>query len=163
MNSQIRLHICAVWSVSLLSSWRNISSLAIQNVHREDSDQTAQMIWIFAGRRLIWILAEPVCPKVCFLMLRLACRVQNVAWPRWLSSVHIRLVIRPSLVRSPLDPATSFRGDWSWNIFYGHSLPSADSRKAVVSFWWKNVLKYWLTTWRTKPAQEKVCLGSTWP
>ena len=29
--------------------------------------------------------------------------------------------------------------DWSWNIFYGHSLPSADSRRAVVSFWRKNV------------------------
>ena len=27
----------------------------------------------------------------------------------------------------------------SWNIFYGHSLRSADSRKAVVSFWRKNV------------------------
>ena len=34
---------------------------------------------------------------------------------------------------------TFFRGDWSWNIFYGHSLPSADSRRAVVSFWRKNV------------------------
>ena len=28
---------------------------------------------------------------------------------------------------------------WSWNIFYDHSLPSTDSRKAVVSFWRKNV------------------------
>ena len=28
---------------------------------------------------------------------------------------------------------------WSWNIFYGHSLSSADSRRAVVSFWRKNV------------------------
>ena len=35
--------------------------------------------------------------------------------------------------------ATFFCGDWSWNIFYGHSLPSADSRRAVVSFWLKNV------------------------
>ena len=25
------------------------------------------------------------------------------------------------------------------NIFYGHSLPSADSRRAVVSLWQKNV------------------------
>ena len=35
--------------------------------------------------------------------------------------------------------ATFFCGDWSWNIFYGYSLPSTDSRRAVVSFWWKNV------------------------
>ena len=34
---------------------------------------------------------------------------------------------------------TFFRGDWSWNIFYGHSLPSSDSRRSVVSFWRKNV------------------------
>ena len=27
----------------------------------------------------------------------------------------------------------------SWNIFYGHSLPSADLKRAVVSFWQKNV------------------------
>ena len=35
--------------------------------------------------------------------------------------------------------ATFFRGDRSWNIFYGHSLSSADSRTEVVSFWRKNV------------------------
>ena len=40
---------------------------------------------------------------------------------------------------TPPRSATFFRGDWSWNIFYGHSLPSADSRRAVVSFWRKNV------------------------
>ena len=33
----------------------------------------------------------------------------------------------------------SFVDDSSWNIFYGHSLPSTDSRRAVVSFWGKNV------------------------
>ena len=30
-------------------------------------------------------------------------------------------------------------GQLSVSIFYGHSLPSADSRRAVVSFWRKNV------------------------
>ena len=35
--------------------------------------------------------------------------------------------------------ATFFSGNWSWNIFYSHSLPSTDSRKAVVGFWRKNV------------------------
>ena len=51
----------------------------------------------------------------------------------------IRLETRRSRVQSPPRSATFFRRDWSWNIFYGHSLPSADSRRAVVSFWQKNV------------------------
>ena len=40
---------------------------------------------------------------------------------------------------TPTEIGNIFHGDWSWNIFYGHSLPSADSRRAVVSFWRKNV------------------------
>ena len=51
----------------------------------------------------------------------------------------VRLEIRRSCVQPPPRSATFLRGDWSWNIFYGHSLPSADSRRAVVSFWRKNV------------------------
>ena len=41
-------------------------------------------------------------------------------------------------------PAIFFNEDWSWNIFYGQSLPTADSRKAAASFWRKNAHKYWL-------------------
>ena len=51
----------------------------------------------------------------------------------------VQLETRRSRVQPPPRSATFFRGDWSWNIFYGHSLPSADSRRAVVSFWRKNV------------------------
>ena len=51
----------------------------------------------------------------------------------------VRLETRKSQVQPPPRSATFFRGDWSWNIFYGHSLPSAESRRAVVSFWRKNV------------------------
>ena len=36
---------------------------------------------------------------------------------------------------TPTWSATFFHGDWYRNIFYGHSLPSADSRRTVVSFW----------------------------
>ena len=42
---------------------------------------------------------------------------------------------------TPAEVGNILCGDWSWNIFYGHSLPSADSRRAVVSFWRKNVHK----------------------
>ena len=55
---QISLHI------SLLSAWRKFACLAIQNAFSEDSDQTARM------RRLIWIFAGRICPKVRFLTLR---------------------------------------------------------------------------------------------
>ena len=40
---------------------------------------------------------------------------------------------------TPAGWETFFREAWSWNTFYGHSLPSTDSRRAFVSFWRKNV------------------------
>ena len=69
--------------------------------------------------------------------------------------MRIRLACRRSRVRSS-GPATFFRGDWSWNHFYDHSLPTADSSRAVVSYWRKDVhlVPYWLTAYR-KPAQEQ--------
>ena len=51
----------------------------------------------------------------------------------------VRLETRRSRVQPPPRLATFFHGDWPWNIFYGHSLPSAETRRAVVSFWRKNV------------------------
>ena len=32
-----------------------------------------------------------------------------------------------------------FPGDWSWNHFYSHSRPTADSSRAIVSYWQKDV------------------------
>ena len=57
----------------------------------------------------------------------------------------------------PAGSATFLRGDWSWNIFYGHSLPSADSKRAVVSFWRKNVHNtgYPLRGLKKKKVREK--------
>ena len=46
---------------------------------------------------------------------------------------YIRLQVRSS------GPATFFHGDWSWNNFYGHSPSTADSRRSVVRYWWKDV------------------------
>ena len=41
-------------------------------------------------------------------------------------------------VRSPC-PVHSFMETWSWKHFYNHSPSSSDSRRAVVSYWRKNV------------------------
>ena len=54
-----KLGIRPVWSVSSLSAWRNIGSLATHWAHSEDSDQTGRMprlIWVFAGRTLILLV-----------------------------------------------------------------------------------------------------------
>ena len=48
----------------------------------------------------------------------------------------VRLVFRRSQVRSS-GQAPSFVEIWSWNNFSGHSLPAADSSRAVVSYWRK--------------------------
>ena len=44
-------------------------------------------------------------------------------------------VARPPGMRTVSGPATFFRGDWSWNNFYGHSLPTADWSRTVVRYW----------------------------
>ena len=64
-KAQINLCNRTVWSESPLSAWRKFASLAIQNAHSEDSDQTARM------HRLIWIFSGCTYPKVHFLTLRL--------------------------------------------------------------------------------------------
>ena len=66
-------------------------------------------------------------------------RHQSEAGPGGSVGCAVRLETRRSRVQPPPRSATFFHGDWSWNVFYGHSLPSADSRRAVVSFWRKNV------------------------
>ena len=51
-----------------------------------------------------------------------------------------RLACKRHRVRSPR-PAHSFVETWSGKHFYGHSPSAADSRRAVVSYWRKNVHK----------------------
>ena len=75
---------------------------------------------------------------------------------RWLSWMRVRLETRRSRVRPPPRPATFFRGDWSWNIFYGHSLPSADSGRAVVSFWRR------MCTILVNRLEDKACPVNVW-
>ena len=71
----------------------------------------------------------------------------SLTWHRCLCRMRVRLVIWGSWVRFPPGPTTFFCGDWSWSIFYCHSLyshDSADWRRTVVSFWRKiNRLQDW--------------------
>ena len=49
----ISLDICPVWWAPLVSTWRNLGSLAIHWAHSEESDHTGWMprlVWVFAGR-----------------------------------------------------------------------------------------------------------------
>ena len=51
-KTQINLGVRPVWSVSSLSAWWNLGSLATHKPHSEDSDQTGRvprLIWVFAG------------------------------------------------------------------------------------------------------------------
>ena len=58
---------------------------------------------------------------------------------------------------TPARSATFFRGDWSRNIFYSHSLSSTDSRRAVVNFWLKNVHSTgWLLRGLSLPSKSVV-------
>ena len=57
----------------------------------------------------------------------------------------VRLKTRRSRVQSPLRSATFFRGDRSWNIFYGHSLLSCWFKKGSCQFLAKESAQYWLT------------------
>ena len=68
---------------------------------------------------------------------------------RWNIFIHplsskVASVVHPTVDQevaalTPAWSATFFHGDLIMNMFYGYSLPSADSRRAVVSFCWKNV------------------------
>ena len=70
----------------------------------------------------------------------LTLKVQNKLWywPQWLSWMHVWSGGFGFVRLPPAGSATFFHGDLSWNIFYGHSFPSADSRRAIVSLWRKN-------------------------
>ena len=95
--------------------------------------------WIISKSVTIIIFVEFIDQLIDYPIIRASLSKYCSCRPRWLSWMRIRLETRRSRVRPPPRSATFFHGDWSWNIFYGHSLPSADSRRAVVSFWRKNV------------------------
>ena len=140
---------------SSLSAWRKLVSLATNWAHSESSDQTGRMprlIWVFAGhtwhfigfvtRRPILYLCHSLSELLAQNEWNIVERPQNptVKQTGTVDQSDVRLMW--SWVRSSC-LATFFRGDWSWNNFYDHSLPSADSRRAVVITGKRICTKYW--------------------
>ena len=59
----------------------------------------------------------------------------TISWPGFTVESVAHLTADPGVqARIPAKPC-NLQGEWSCNNFYGHSLPSADSRRAVVSYW----------------------------
>ena len=86
--------------------------------------------------------------------VKLRWAIWGLSWPSCYFIHELALDARPTgdweiAGLTPAGLATFFHGEWSWNIFYGHSLPSAESRRAVVSFWQRNAhnTQYWLTAY----------------
>ena len=73
------------------------------------------------------------CGQIISLLSKQA-RKAVISLPSWRSWTRVWLVIRWLQVCWVWQHSLMER---SWNIFYHHSLPSADSRRAVISFWWK--------------------------
>ena len=75
--------------------------------------------------------------------------VYNVCSQEFLSKIKKNKLLHPTPLKMKMDcgrslvrssgPATFFRGDWSWNHFYGHSFPCVDSSRALVNYWRNDV------------------------
>ena len=133
-KTQISLGIRPVWSESSLSAGRKLGSLATHWAHSPGWSES----WL--GAQVI-LLVLSCGSSNCLMVLR--CRMKHsikrvtvqhhvACWVYLtrLDQMHVCLACRWSCVRS-LGPATFFHWDWSWNNFYGHSLPTVDSSRAA--------------------------------
>ena len=115
--------------------------------------------WQHCEKRYLWTCACGENWSVCPSMQNLRCSPEEV-WDPSLSAKHPAKTVEPALMAqldarptgnedvaglTPAGLATFFHGDWWWNIFYDHSLPSTDSRRAVCQCLAKESAQYWLT------------------
>ena len=142
----IRLNMVATGreNLSFHKCWLHRSVLMLSMHSKMFSRQQFKIFFLFfqdflLRRQFAWNVKVYVLGKIS--KISSICHLLNLPGAGLGGSVGcaVRLETRRSRVQPPPRSATFFRGDWSWNIFYGHSLPSADSRRAVVSFWRKNV------------------------
>ena len=140
-------------------AWGNLRSLATHSAHSEESDQTDPVL----VKRVLIIqacigneLAHQRSLTIAFIIRKhnkwkyRQLQIKSI-WRNW-KAAHAYLKIywthKGPLARSDVCPpgnhtftgsipglSHSFVEIWSWNYFYGHSLPTTDSSRAVVSCW----------------------------
>ena len=100
------------------------------------TDQTVSM------PMLIWVLDERKGYFVSYVLLRLIST--KFTWPKFslpgpVARWDVHLTCIQEVAGSLLWSGNILSWRWSWNHFYGHSLLTADSSRAVVSDWRKDV------------------------
>ena len=126
---------------------RNQNSTLMNNINKEYSNFGVNMalfywikrknVYFIRGFAMRW---NKSCQETTQLTWRHAWALWYTWRPSWSSDLAqlLQQGYRRAWVRG-FGPATFFRWDWWWNLFYGLSLPSADSRREVVSYLRKNV------------------------
>ena len=126
-----------VFAVRMKKPWVLIDPLSVQRRLWSDwADAQADLSLRWAHGSFLLVLSLWRLSYVCLSDIRLSLFYVFYMCRIYLFLLAIRLVVRKSRVQSS-GPAPSFIEVWSWSNFYGHSLPTADSNKAVVSYWWK--------------------------
>ena len=126
MNIYQAIYLCLFWNFRLFSS--SYDSEAIL----QSSECMLKMLLSDFKFPFVHLTVCLLCLLYIILRLSSALRISNFL-PVSLNLLFFFLFL-PFLWLPKISYKTFFLGDWSWNLFYGHSLPSADSRRAVVSF-----------------------------
>ena len=109
----------------------------VRNVH--DTLRSQTRVFVPPAREIKWLVCDRVTNRLWkVLQMTVTSKAMFRSRAQKPRPMHALLVSRRYQVRGSAQ-ASFFCIDGSWNIFYGHSLPSGDSRREVVSYLWKNV------------------------
>ena len=128
-KTQISWRVCTIRSECSLTIRRKSVSFAIQNAPGKHFVQTVRIC------RLIRIYSSSTCSTICLQTLRLKNNIVSNT-ERTKQNASVAQFDAPPTGDQEVAGSTPAE---SATFFHGDSLPSADSRRAVVSFWWKNL------------------------
>ena len=111
-QNQLSVKVCPAKTEPSLCTQRIANDPRYFHMDSEGFDQTGLM------PRLIWVFTRRTDHLFGFVMMQLIwSKTSMQSLQVWVSPGHI------------------FCSNWSWNNFYGHSILTADSSRAVVSYW----------------------------